>query len=398
MGGACLSKLQGRAIEPSNSLRTVEGVGRNQTELALPREFFEHYNIFVKRKSDLKNANDGNHSGVLGSGSFSTVLKCIHKETGDLRAVKFVEKKKMLGLRRQSQKDKIVTEVHRGISLLRKMNHPGIIKLYDFFESTKAMAVVLEFGKGGELYHTIVRLGQLTELQTVNIAKQLVSAIAYLHKQGFVHRDIKPENIVVMNDMNQCSGAEAEESIEYRVKLIDFGYSRHFDRSARMVSFVGTLNYVAPEIIQRIPYDETVDVWSLGVIVFVLLQGYLPFNLTESFESNDYSLYLDPEDFRHVSLAGKTFISKCLNLTPSKRPKAEQLTKAPWLQESTHKGRRESLQPLNSPTKLGAMCQSPSMDAQKLLQLPNATADKTKHTEGSTSDPKEEIFSPGQKH
>ena len=232
MGGACLSKLQGRAIEPSNSLRTVEGVGRNQTELALPREFFEHYNIFVKRKSDLKNANDGNHSGVLGSGSFSTVLKCIHKETGDLRAVKFVEKKKMLGLRRQSQKDKIVTEVHRGISLLRKMN--------------------------------------------------------------------------------QCSGAEAEESIEYRVKLIDFGYSRHFDRSARMVSFVGTLNYVAPEIIQRIPYDETVDVWSLGVIVFVLLQGYLPFNLTESFESNDYSLYLDPEDFRHVSLAGKTFISKCL--------------------------------------------------------------------------------------
>ena len=139
MGGACFSKLQPRVIHPSKFENAIDGVGRHGTELPLPREFFDFYNIFVKKKSELKNANDGNHSGVLGAGSFSTVLKCIHKTSGEVRAVKFVEKKKMLGLRRKTQKDKIVAEVHRGIDLLRKINHPGIIRLYDFFESAHAM-------------------------------------------------------------------------------------------------------------------------------------------------------------------------------------------------------------------------------------------------------------------
>jgi serine/threonine protein kinase len=117
----------------------------------------------------------------------------------------------------------------------------------------------------------------------------------------------------------------------------------------------GTLNYVAPEIINRVPYDETVDIWSLGVIVFVLLQGYLPFELTEKFSTNKYELHFDPVDFRHISLQAKTLISRCLDISPHKRPSAKDLLLAPWLQESTHEGRQESRVPLNSPKKLASV-------------------------------------------
>lgn len=117
----------------------------------------------------------------------------------------------------------------------------------------------------------------------------------------------------------------------------------------------GTLNYVAPEIINRVPYDETVDVWSLGVIVFVLLQGYLPFELTENFSTNNYKLYFDPVDFRHISSQAKTLITRCLDISPHERPSAKDLLLAPWLQESTHEGRQESRLPLNSPTKLASI-------------------------------------------
>jgi calcium/calmodulin-dependent protein kinase I len=212
------------------------------------------------------------------------------------------------------------------------------------------MAVVLEFGHGGELYHYVVKKRFLTEFQTVKIMKQLVSAIAYLHSKGYVHRDIKPENIVMLD-------ANPDKEKDYRIKLIDFGYSRHMNN--RMVSFVGTLNYVAPEILQRVPYDHSVDIWSLGVIVFVLLQGYLPFDLTGQAHLDNYTLYLDPNDFKHVSNEGKDFLKSMLALNPKKRPSAKQLLEHPWLNNNMHRNRRESLQNLASPTKLAGMVASP---------------------------------------
>ncbi len=212
------------------------------------------------------------------------------------------------------------------------------------------MAVVLEFGHGGELYHYVVKKRFLTEFQTVKIMKQLVSAIAYLHSKSYVHRDIKPENIVMLD-------ANPDKEKDYRIKLIDFGYSRHMNN--RMVSFVGTLNYVAPEILQRVPYDHSVDIWSLGVIVFVLLQGYLPFDLTGQAHLDNYTLYLDPNDFKHVSNEGKDFLKSMLAVNPKKRPSAKQLLEHPWLNNNMHRNRRASLQNLASPTKLAGMVASP---------------------------------------
>ena len=347
MGGICSTKNAMNISKVGTQTQIVE-----KSDIPLPPAFFEEYSIYVKKKEiekakvqnlahqDIDNVN----GGILGAGSFSIVLKCKHKGTGDIRAVKYVEKKRMIGLRSKRIADKIINEVHRGITLLRGLNHPNIIKLYDFFESTRAMAVVLEYGHGGELYHYVVKKKFLTEFQTVQIMAQLVSAIAYLHSKGYVHRDIKPENVVMLD-------ANPDKEKDYRIKLIDFGYSRHMNN--RMVSFVGTLNYVAPEILKRTPYDESVDIWSLGVIVFVLLQGYLPFDL--SGHNDDYSLYLDPDDFKHVSNEGKEFLKSMLKLNPRDRPKASKLLKHPWLNNNMHRNRRESLQGLSSPLKLAGM-------------------------------------------
>jgi len=185
MGGVC-SRV-GRA--------KVLSTPAKNSKVQLPYDFYQEYAIPIMNKADV-GEDKTKIPGVLGTGAFSTVLKCIHKSTGDIRAVKFVEKKKMLGLRSRRAADKIVSELHRGIKLLRNLSHPGIIQFYDFYENNSAMAVVLEYGRGGELYFVIVKLGQLTELQTVAITKQLITAVSYLHSMGFVHRDIKPENIV----------------------------------------------------------------------------------------------------------------------------------------------------------------------------------------------------------
>ena len=133
MGGACTKALPSNAKVVHNS------------DIPLPPAFYDEYDIFVIKKqinkakaqnlahSDIDNA----HGGILGAGSFSIVLKCLHKKSGDIRAVKYVEKKRMIGLRNKKVADKLIKEVHRGIELLRGLQHPNIIRLYDFFESNK---------------------------------------------------------------------------------------------------------------------------------------------------------------------------------------------------------------------------------------------------------------------
>ena len=138
MGGACTKVLSSKG-----KVESLEVV--HNSDIPLPPAFYDEYDIFVIKKqinkakaqnlahSDIDNA----HGGILGAGSFSIVLKCLHKKSGDIRAVKYVEKKRMIGLRNKKVADKLIKEVHRGIELLRGLQHPNIIKLYDFFESKK---------------------------------------------------------------------------------------------------------------------------------------------------------------------------------------------------------------------------------------------------------------------
>ena len=152
------------------------------------------------------------------------------------------------------------------IKVLRALNHENIIHLEDDFETSDRIYLVMEMMSGGELFDYVVAKGTLSEEEASELIRKICSAVAHMHACNIIHRDLKPENLLLT-----ASGKDAQ------VKLIDFGLAKvmHED-TAR--SFLGTKGYLAPEMLQRSNYDKSVDMWSLGVIAFVLLCGCLPFD------------------------------------------------------------------------------------------------------------------------
>ena len=218
--------------------------------------------------------------------------------------------------------------------MLKQLEHPNVIKLHDYFESRNSMAVVLEYG-GQELYDYVVECGKLTESDAAAITRNIAEAIAYMHGKGLVHRDLKPENVV------KCGNIW---------KIIDFGFSRTCSM-APLTSFVGTKNYAAPEIIRRQTYDKSVDIWSIGVIAFVLLVGFLPFNPSKQGKYS-YKLVLEKEYWGKISISAKSFVSKILTENPNERPTAEELLDIPFLNMKMHAANAASDCHLESPQRL----------------------------------------------
>jgi serine/threonine protein kinase len=200
---------------------------------------------------------------VLGQGSFSSVRKAKKKDTGEVFAIKVIDKQ-MLG----SKKDSILTE----IAILNQVRHPNVIRFFDIFESKRHLFLVMELLEGGELYDRIVKKKRFTETDACRIIKQIVDAISYLHKKNIVHRDLKPENILFDTDKDDAN-----------VKITDFGLSKFWDPNKSMLRTVcGSPGYVgmdlssyffkeiAPEVLEAKGYTDQVDMWSVGVILYVM--------------------------------------------------------------------------------------------------------------------------------
>jgi len=151
------------------------------------------------------------------------------------------------------------------IDILKNLDHPNILRLYEVFEDKKFIYLVTEFCEAGELFDEIVKRQRFDERDAAIIIKQLLSAIAYCHSKSVCHRDLKPENILIDN----------KETLS--IKLIDFGTSQKFDTEEKMELILGTAYYIAPEVLKG-EYDEKCDVWSCGVILYILLSGSPPFN------------------------------------------------------------------------------------------------------------------------
>ncbi len=150
------------------------------------------------------------------------------------------------------------------IDILKNLDHPNILRLYEVFEDKKFIYLVTEFCEAGELFDEIVKRQRFDERDAAIIIKQLLSAIAYCHSKSVCHRDLKPENILIDN----------KETLS--IKLIDFGTSQKFDTEEKMELILGTAYYIAPEVLKG-EYDEKCDVWSIGVILYILLSGEPPF-------------------------------------------------------------------------------------------------------------------------
>ncbi|SPQ98485.1 non-specific serine/threonine protein kinase [Plasmodiophora brassicae] len=259
----------------------------------------------------------------IGEGSFGKVYKARHKATGHLVAMKFITK-------RRSQEVLLRQE----IAILQDLNHPNIILLLDSFETNAEICLVTEFAQG-ELFQVLEDDKRLPEAIIRRIAIELVAALHYLHSHRVIHRDMKPQNILI--------GAGGS------VKLCDFGFARSLStHSICMTSIKGTPLYMAPELVQEKPYDHTVDLWSLGVILYELFAGHPPF-YTKSIYTLIHRIVKDPVAYPDdMSKRFRSFITGLLQKEPSKRLSWPQLLRHPFIRE-TDDERRSRTERISSP-------------------------------------------------
>jgi len=257
---------------------------------------------------------------IIGRGAFSVVKIGVRKSNKNKYAVKCISKKLI--------DKKELTLLEREIDIMQKLQHPNIIGLVEVIDTPDTLYLVLEFASGGELFDAIVNRGNYTEAQAAVLVKQILEAIAYVHTHGIAHRDLKPENLLLANEPGQPD----------LIKIADFGLSKDFG-AEQMATSCGTPDYVAPEVLGGEVYDSAVDIWSIGVITYVLLCGFPPFygeNQKELFENimrGNYD-FPDPE-WSGVSEDAKSFIKKMLVVEPDKRYNADQCLKDKWLQDLT---------------------------------------------------------------
>lgn len=253
----------------------------------------------------------------LGRGATSVVKRCTQVGTHRERAVKIIDKNKTV------EKKVVRSE----ISILVKLDHPNIIKLHEIFEADTQLFMVLELVTGGELFERIVSRGYFTEKDAASCIRQICNAVGYLHQNGIVHRDLKPENLLY-----------ADPSDNSLLKLADFGLSKITSTDVTMSTVCGTPGYCAPEVLLARAYGPEVDMWSVGVIAYILLCGFEPFYddrgdkfVYQKILRGEYE-FMSPW-WDNVSESAKDFIRRLLQISPKKRLSAHQCLQHPWVRE-----------------------------------------------------------------
>ncbi|XP_071395621.1 ribosomal protein S6 kinase alpha-5 isoform X6 [Centroberyx affinis] len=288
--------------------------------------------FYMSYEMDLKD-------NALGEGSFSICRQCTHKKTGQKYAVKIVSKR----MEAQTQKEVAALKLCDG--------HPNIVKLHEIYHDQLHTYLVLELLGGGELLERIRRKQHFSETEASRIMRRLVSAVSHMHDVGVVHRDLKPENLLF-----------TDESENSEIKIIDFGFARLKPPDNQLLKTpCFTLQYAAPEILKYDGYDESCDLWSLGVILYTMLSGQVPFQCQEKslthtsaeeimkkIKHGDFSF--EGEAWRNVSQQAKDLIQELLTVDPNKRIKMCGLRYNAWLQDDS----QLSSNPLMTPDILGS--------------------------------------------
>eukprot|EP00300_Choanocystis_sp_HF-7_P027869 c33142_g1_i1.p1 GENE.c33142_g1_i1~~c33142_g1_i1.p1 ORF type:complete len:328 (-),score=64.19 c33142_g1_i1:53-1036(-) len=257
---------------------------------------------------------------LLGKGGFAEVLLGKNKETGQEVALKTIN----LHVFHQNE-----TETLREVDVMSQLDHVGIVKVHEVVRTPTHFVIVMELLRGGELFDRIVARHNYSEQDARVCCRQLLEAIEYMHDHNVVHRDLKPENIIY-----------EDESSESPFKLTDFGFAEVM-RDKKLTASCGTPEYVAPEILLGRPYNQAVDMWSFGVITYILLCGYPPFCADDGTDESLYRLiercswdstFSEPDSgWEEVSETAKDFIRKLLVKSQRDRLTAKQALEHPWL-------------------------------------------------------------------
>ncbi|KAJ1157701.1 hypothetical protein NDU88_010401 [Pleurodeles waltl] len=247
---------------------------------------------------------------TIGKGNFAKVKLARHVLTGREVAVKIIDKTQLNPTSLQ--------KLFREVRIMKILNHPNIVKLFEVIETEKTLYLIMEYASGGEVFDYLVAHGRMKEKEARAKFRQIVSAVQYCHQKCIVHRDLKAENLLLDADMN--------------IKIADFGFSNEFTVGSKLDTFCGSPPYAAPELFQGKKYDgPEVDVWSLGVILYTLVSGSLPFdgqNLKELRERVLRGKYRIPF---YMSTDCENLLKKLLVLNPIKRGSLEQIMKDRWM-------------------------------------------------------------------
>ena len=219
--------------------------------------------------------------------------------------------------------------INKEINILKDLDHPNILKVYEFYSSEKYIYIINELCTGGELFDKIVDVKYFSESVACNIMRQLLSAVAYCHEKGVIHRDLKPENILI-------ESSEEKDKEFFHIKVIDFGTCEILKKK-KLTEQIGTSFYIAPEVLKN-GYNEKCDLWSCGVILYILLCGSPPFYGKN--EKEIFKKILDGNfSFRHkiwnkISTEGKNLVLKLLQVNPMKRLSAQEALEDVWFQKN----------------------------------------------------------------
>jgi len=258
---------------------------------------------------------------VIGKGKFGVVNLGIHKKTGQQVAIKILNKENI-----KTTEDKELVRIE--IEILKLCHHPNIVRLLDHLENNDYIYIVTEYIGGGTLGQYFKKKKfNFSERQATNIMSQIANGVKYLHQYGIAHRDLKPDNIMItqQNDYGV-------------IKIMDFGLSKILSPNERMVDGYGTLSYVAPEVLLRTPYNKEVDIWSMGVILFYMLSGKLPFRGHKEQEVAEKIVYdpleFDDDDWETRSQKVQDLISCCLEKKKEDRITIDKFINHPWFKKN----------------------------------------------------------------
>uniref|UniRef100_M3ZUR7 MAP/microtubule affinity-regulating kinase 3 n=1 Tax=Xiphophorus maculatus TaxID=8083 RepID=M3ZUR7_XIPMA len=247
---------------------------------------------------------------TIGKGNFAKVKLARHILTGREVAIKIIDKTQLNPTSLQ--------KLFREVRIMKTLNHPNIVQLFEVIETEKTLYLVMEYASGGEVFDYLVAHGRMKEKEARAKFRQIVSAVHYCHQKNIVHRDLKAENLLLDADSN--------------IKIADFGFSNEFTEGNKLDTFCGSPPYAAPELFQGKKYDgPEVDIWSLGVILYTLVSGSLPFdgqNLKELRERVLRGKYRVPF---YMSTDCEGILRRFLVLNPAKRCSLEQIMKDKWI-------------------------------------------------------------------
>mmetsp|Transcript_28547 Transcript_28547/g.60860 ORF Transcript_28547/g.60860 Transcript_28547/m.60860 type:complete len:893 (+) Transcript_28547:206-2884(+) len=255
----------------------------------------------------------------LKSGTFSTVCRGVHRATGRQVAVKCILRKKI--------EPSVDAAVFEEVLIMSGLHHKYICPMIDYFEEDRCHFVIMELERGGDLCERLNDKTTYSEADARTVARNVCEAMEFVHSKGFAHCDIKPRNYLLRSKKDDVD-----------VRLADFGFAQHVHAPNSLTSQCGTPFFVAPEVINRKPYDQKVDMWSIGVTCYLLLCGDTPFNGKNRQQlfrriSCDEATFSD-EKWGHVSDEGVDFVRKLLAKDPAKRLSAAQALSHPWLTET----------------------------------------------------------------